>query len=308
MQPSLPPGPSYPSLIQGVGLWTRPLGLPREAARPIRQAASRCASRSRRRSWRSPSPIRSRRSTRRRPRSCTRARAPACWRPLVGPQLGDPARRGRAHGAAQADAPAPSTASGWSGSPDLVAEVDRAARSRAGRAGPSSSCTRACRRLTLEIILRAVFGLDPGPRLDALRDRSSPRLLAFGDSPMTPAARAARSRMLPLHEPRRAASPGFFDTRDEVDRLLFEQIDERRRELGGPRRHPLDAARRPPRGRVADERPGAARRADDAARRRPRDHRFDAGLGLRAPRPRAAPCCARRSSEEIERRRRRART
>src|SRR5919198_6535825 len=26
-------------------------------------------------------------------------------------------------------------------------------------------------RLTLEIILRAVFGLDPGPRLDALRER-----------------------------------------------------------------------------------------------------------------------------------------
>src|SRR5688572_19532039 len=25
MQPSLPPGPSYPSLIQGIGLWTRPL-------------------------------------------------------------------------------------------------------------------------------------------------------------------------------------------------------------------------------------------------------------------------------------------
>ena len=32
--------------------------------------------------------------------------------------------------------------------------------------------------LTLEIILRAVFGLDPGPRLDALRDRLTrmPRL------------------------------------------------------------------------------------------------------------------------------------
>src|SRR5215218_3777284 len=36
--------------------------------------------------------------------------------------------------------------------------------------------------LTLEIILRAVFGLDAGERLDALRDRLT-RILEFGDSP-----------------------------------------------------------------------------------------------------------------------------
>jgi cytochrome P450 len=35
-------------------------------------------------------------------------------------------------------------------------------------------------RLTLEVVLRAVFGLDPGPRLDALRERLS-AMLAFGD-------------------------------------------------------------------------------------------------------------------------------
>ena len=29
-----------------------------------------------------------------------------------------------------------------------------------------SSCTRRFQALTLEVILRAVFGLDPGPRLD----------------------------------------------------------------------------------------------------------------------------------------------
>src|SRR3954463_1938116 len=39
-------------------------------------------------------------------------------------------------------------------------------------------------RLTLEIILRAVFGLDPGERLDALRDRLS-ALLRFGDRPIS---------------------------------------------------------------------------------------------------------------------------
>ena len=39
-------------------------------------------------------------------------------------------------------------------------------------------------RLTLEIILRTVFGLDPGPRLDALRDRLG-EMLAFGDRPIS---------------------------------------------------------------------------------------------------------------------------
>ena len=39
-------------------------------------------------------------------------------------------------------------------------------------------------RLTLEIILRAVFGLDPGERLDALRDRLA-RSAAYGDKPIT---------------------------------------------------------------------------------------------------------------------------
>ena len=36
--------------------------------------------------------------------------------------------------------------------------------------------------LTLEIILRAVFGLDPGGRLDALRERLT-AILAFGERP-----------------------------------------------------------------------------------------------------------------------------
>src|SRR3954469_3478353 len=46
--------------------------------------------------------------------------------------------------------------------------------------------------LTLEIILRAVFGLDPGPRLDALRTGLT-GVLAFGASPLSllPAPRVA---------------------------------------------------------------------------------------------------------------------
>ena len=39
-------------------------------------------------------------------------------------------------------------------------------------------------RLTLEIILRAVFGLERGPRLDDLRDLLT-EVLAFGESPLS---------------------------------------------------------------------------------------------------------------------------
>jgi cytochrome P450 len=84
-------------------------------------------------------------------------------------------------------------------------------------------------QLTLEIILRAVFGLDPGDRLDAVRARLSD-LLAFGDQPLTlfgppgPAMERFLNRVGPL--------AGFVDIRDDVDRLLFELIDDRRGEDG----------------------------------------------------------------------------
>src|SRR5207237_270332 len=74
--------------------------------------------------------------------------------------------------------------------------------------------------LPLEVILRAVFGLDPGPRLDAVRERLT-EVLAFGASPL--------SLLPPLQLP---VGPWrhFARLRAEVDALLFELIDERRRE------------------------------------------------------------------------------
>ncbi len=73
--------------------------------------------------------------------------------------------------------------------------------------------------LTLEIILRAVFGLDEGPRLDRLRDQL-PELMAFGDSPTS---------MLPMFQHERVPRFKRFTTvRDEVDRELFELMAERR--------------------------------------------------------------------------------
>jgi cytochrome P450 len=75
--------------------------------------------------------------------------------------------------------------------------------------------------LTLEVILRAVFGLDPGPRLDGLRARLT-RILEMGSTPIG---------MLPFLQ-RGIAGRGpwmqFVRLRDESDALLYELIDERR--------------------------------------------------------------------------------
>jgi cytochrome P450 len=79
--------------------------------------------------------------------------------------------------------------------------------------------------LTLEIILRAVFGLDEGPRLDALRELM-PKLLAFGDNPMS---------LLPMFQRPifgRGPFAEFLRIREEVDGHLFELMDERRAEAG----------------------------------------------------------------------------
>jgi cytochrome P450 len=85
-------------------------------------------------------------------------------------------------------------------------------------------------RLTLEIILRTVFGLDPGPRLDALRE-SLGHLLAFGDRPISltppdPEGRAAKvlAHVGPFAE--------FARRQAESDRLIFGLIDERRADPG----------------------------------------------------------------------------
>jgi cytochrome P450 len=77
--------------------------------------------------------------------------------------------------------------------------------------------------LTLEIILRAVFGLDPGPRLDALRERLT-AILEMGSTPIS---------MLPFLQ-RSIAGRGpwmqFVRTREESDALIYELIEERRRD------------------------------------------------------------------------------
>src|SRR5918992_863062 len=79
--------------------------------------------------------------------------------------------------------------------------------------------------LTLEVILRAVFGLDEGERLDTLRDRLT-QSLEFGASPAS---------LLPFLQRGRVWNE-FVEGRAEVDRLLFDLIDERRAEEDGDER------------------------------------------------------------------------
>ncbi|HWI71770.1 MAG TPA: cytochrome P450 [Baekduia sp.] len=79
--------------------------------------------------------------------------------------------------------------------------------------------------LTMEIILRAVFGLDEGARLDRLRDRLT-AILSFGDSPVSllPAAQRLLSG--------RGRFGRFEQDKAVVDRELFALIADRRRDGG----------------------------------------------------------------------------
>jgi cytochrome P450 len=75
--------------------------------------------------------------------------------------------------------------------------------------------------LTLEIILRTVFGLDPGPRLDRLRvlltQMATEAVKPFGALPF-------------LHGDWNPLWREFAARRDETDQMLFELIEERRAE------------------------------------------------------------------------------
>jgi cytochrome P450 len=71
--------------------------------------------------------------------------------------------------------------------------------------------------LTLEIILRAVFGLEAGERLEQLRDRLA-RILEFGSRPASLIPALQRGRVWREFERRRA----------DADALIYETIDERR--------------------------------------------------------------------------------
>jgi cytochrome P450 len=99
---------------------------------------------------------------------------------------------------------------------DLVAEVTE----RELATWPTGERVRLHPRLqalTLEVILRAVFGLDPGPRLDALREKLT-ELLNHAARPLS---------LVPIAQ-RGGRWKEFIALREETDALLYELIDERR--------------------------------------------------------------------------------
>lgn len=110
----------------------------------------------------------------------------------------------------------------------LVSDVARAEVESWPRAQPLELGAR-MQRLTMEVILRAVFGLDPGRRLDVLRDDLT-AMLAFGDRPVS---------LLP--PPGRLTAPvlervgpfaQFLRVQRDADAQIFELIDERRADPG----------------------------------------------------------------------------
>jgi cytochrome P450 len=83
-------------------------------------------------------------------------------------------------------------------------------------------------RLTLEIILRAVFGLEEGAQLDELRAALT-EVLAFAENPLSvlPAAREKLRWLRPVRE--------FERTAKRTDEILFEVIEQRRADGGSSR-------------------------------------------------------------------------
>jgi cytochrome P450 len=111
---------------------------------------------------------------------------------------------------------------------DLSALVERVA-AQAVAGWPSDRPVRLHERLqdvTLEIILRAVFGLEPGARLDELRARLR-AMLKFGEKPISLLPPPPEGRMAKVLERVGPFAP-FVRMQREADEMLFTLIDERR--------------------------------------------------------------------------------
>ena len=226
MKSSLPPGPSYPSLIQRVGFWSRPLAF-----------FERCRARyGKRFTLRLPlnvplvvhtEPEHVKEIYTAPPEVLHPGEGARVLEPIVGAHSVILLDEG-AHMAQRKLMLPAFHGEKMERLSELVTEVTEAEVGAWG-SEPETELHPRLQALTLEIILRAVFGLDPGPRLDALRDRLS-QLLAYGDRPITllPPPPAWMERLLERGGP----LTGFFSLRDEVDELLFEQIEEGRRQPG----------------------------------------------------------------------------
>ena len=228
MQSSLPPGPSAPALVQGLAMWTRPLA-------SLERARARYGKRFTVRFPFTPffvihtEPEQIKEIYTAPPDVLHPGEGARVLAPLVGMKSvilldGDAHMEQRKlilpafHGERMERLT------------DLVARVTEAEVANWGR--EEIALHPRLGALTLEIILRAVFGLDPGPRLDSLRENLT-ALLAYGDSPLTiipgPDDRDRMERQLRMFN-RGGPLKGFLTYRNEIDRLILDQVSERRRE------------------------------------------------------------------------------
>jgi cytochrome P450 len=102
-----------------------------------------------------------------------------------------------------------------------VMEEVAAAEVAGWRRGSTFALHERTQALTLEVVLRAVFGLEAGPRLDELRGTLK-RLLDLGASPLT-LLPPFRRRLGPLTTWSR-----FLAVRERADELILALVDERR--------------------------------------------------------------------------------
>ncbi|HEX4110574.1 MAG TPA: cytochrome P450 [Solirubrobacteraceae bacterium] len=102
----------------------------------------------------------------------------------------------------------------------LIAELAEREIERWPRGEPLATHPR-LQRLTLEIIMRAVFGSEPGERHERLREALI-ELLAFGESPLSLMPATRRSPLL------RGRWARFERARAQSDAALYALIDERR--------------------------------------------------------------------------------
>jgi hypothetical protein len=220
---ALPAGPRYPALIQGVGSWTRPIAF-----------LERCRARYGKRftilfpgsppfvAISDPAEIKEVFSAP--PDVLHPGEGARVLEPIVGPNSvilldGDAHMRQRKlmlpafHGEKMER---------LRGLMEEVAEREVASWPR----GEAMGLQERFQSLTLEIILRAVFGLDPGERLDALRGDLS-ELLRFGDRPISLVPidpEGVAGKLLARTRP----FARFLALREEIDARIFGLIEERR--------------------------------------------------------------------------------
>jgi cytochrome P450 len=223
----LPPGPAYPSLIHGIGFWTRPLAFMRRCrARYGPRFTIRLPGAPPFVMLTDPDEVKQ-----------VFVAPPDVLRPGEGARVLEPIigsnsvilLDGAAH-MSQRKLMLPAFHGEQMGRlADTMAEVTEQEVASWPR-GVTVELHPLMQDLTLTIILRAVFGLEPGPRSDALRSHLQ-AMLRFGDRPIslvptTPGSVASNAiAKLP-------AVAEFWRAQQAADELIFGLIAERRRDPG----------------------------------------------------------------------------